>query len=166
MVIQEGRRSNHALKRLLGIALVWGLAVGCYSLQPVVGNPLPLGAEVGLDINDAGRVALGGAVGPEIRLVEGRLVGRDSAEYVVAVSMIHLLRGGEQVWTGERVRIKTEHVSAIREKKFSKGRTAIAAGASLAVLAFIVRQSLVGSLFGDDGKLPPDTFQATRIPRY
>jgi len=151
---------------LIGIALVWGLAMGCYTLQPVAGNPLPLGTEIGLDINDAGRVALGGSMGPEIRQVEGRLVSRDSAEYVVAVSMVHLLRDGEQVWTGERIRIKTEFVSGVREKKLSKGRTAVAVGASLAIVSLIVRQSLAGSLFGDDGKLPPDTFQATRIPRF
>ena len=155
-----------ALKRLVGIALVWGLAVGCYSLQPVVGNPLPLGTQVGIDITDAGRVALGGSMGPEIAQIEGRLVGRDSAEYVLAVSMVHLLRGGEQIWTGERIRIKTEHVSGIKERKLSKGRTIAMAAVSIGVVAFFIRQSLNGSLFGDEGRPPIDTFQSTRIPRY
>jgi hypothetical protein len=154
-----------ALKRLFGIALVWGLAMGCYTLQPVVGNPLPLGTQVGLDITDAGRVALGGSMGPEIAQIEGRLIGRDSNEYVLSVSMVHLLRGGEQIWTGERIRVRTEHVAMVRERKLSKGRTAAMAAVSIGVIAAIVRQSVTGSLFGDDGKLPLDTFQATRIPR-
>lgn len=142
------------------------MAMGCYSLQPVVGNPLPLGTEVGIDITDAGRVALGGSMGPEIAQIEGRLVSRDSAEYVLAVSMVHLLRGGEQVWTGERVRIKSEYVSSVKERKLSKGRTAAMAVASVAVIAAIIRASLVGSVFGEPGKPPLDTFQATRIPRH
>ncbi len=140
--------------------------MGCYTLQPVAGNPLPLGTEVGIDITDAGRVALGGSMGPEIAQIEGRLVSRDSAEYVLAVSMVHLLRGGEQVWTGERVRIKSEYVSSVKERKLSKGRTAAMAAASAAVIAMIIRSSLIGSVFGDDSKPPIDTFQATRIPRY
>lgn len=158
-------RNASAFARLLSIALVWGLAMGCYSLQPVAGNPLPLGAQVGVAITDAGRVALGGTMGPEISLIEGRLVQKDSSEYVVAVSMIHLLRGGNQVWTGERVRIKSEHVVSVKERKLSRGRTAIAVGVSVAVAAWFIRQSIDGSLFGDDGKLPVETLQTTRIPR-
>ena len=155
-----------ALRRLLSIALVWGLSMGCYVLQPVDNNPLPLGMQVGLDINDAGRLALGGSMGPEISLIEGRLVSKENDEYVVAVSAIHMLRGGQQVWTGERVRVNTQHVSGIRERKLSKGRTAAMTAATVGVVAMIVRASIVGSLFGDDGRLPPDTGQTTRIPRF
>lgn len=142
------------------------MTTGCYTLQPVVGNPLPLGTEVGLDVNDAGRVALGGSMGPSISQIEGRLVSNDSAEIVVAVSMVHLLRGGEQIWTGERIRIKREHVTLVRERKLSRGRTAIAVAASVGVLAAIVRQSVVGALAGDDSRPPVDTLMATRIPRF
>ena len=57
--------------------------VGCYTLQPT-GGPVPQpGTVIGLDINDAGRVALGGSMGPEIGQVEGRLVQRDNSEFVV-----------------------------------------------------------------------------------
>jgi hypothetical protein len=148
------------------LAAVWGLSSGCYVLQPVVGNPLPLGTEIGIDVNDAGRLALGGAMGPEIAQIEGRLVDKDSSGYVVAVSMVHLLRGGEQVWNAERVRIKAEHVSGVHERKLSKGRTAVMVAASVGVVALIVRQSIVGSLFGSEGKLPPDSAQTVRIPHF
>lgn len=154
------------MTRLLAIALVWTVGSGCYTLQPVVGNPLPLGTQIGVSITDAGRVALGGSMGPEISLIEGRLVSRDSAGYVLAVSMVHFLRGGEQVWTGERIRIKTEHVGQVSERKLSKGRTAAFTAVGVGILAVIVRQSIVGSLFGDDGVSPVDTLQAIRIPRF
>ena len=104
-------------------------------------------------------------MGPEIKQIEGRLVQKDSAEYAVAVSVVHLLRGGEQVWTGERIRIRSEYVTAIYERKFSRGRTAIVTAATLGLVAFVVNQSLAGSLFGDNAKVPPDSAQTIRYHR-
>jgi len=154
-----------ALRKIACGFVIWGTTIGCYNLQPVVGNPLPLGTQVGLDINDAGRAVLGGSMGPEISLIEGRLVARDSVGYTLSVSQVHLFRGGEQVWSGERVVVKSEYVSSLRERKLSRGRTAAMVAASVGVVALIVRQSIVGSLFGDDGRLPPDSAQTIRIPR-
>ncbi|MCC6242349.1 MAG: hypothetical protein IT353_05885 [Gemmatimonadaceae bacterium] len=150
----------------VAISLSSLLLTGCYVLQPVSGQPLPLGAQVGLSVNDAGRVAIGGSMGPEVSAIEGRLVAKDSTEYVVAVSLVRLLRGGEQVWSGERVRIKTEHVTGVSERKLSRGRTAAMVGVSVGALIAIARSSLLGSLGGDEGRLPPDSGQTTRIPRY
>ena len=127
---------------------------------------MPLGTQIGLDITDAGRLSLGGTMGPEIGRIEGRLLSKDSAEYVLAVSLIHLLRGGEQVWSGERIRIKTEHVAHVSQRTLSKGRTAAMALATLGVVVIIARQSLVGSLFLDSGRPPADTAQTTRIPHF
>ena len=73
--------------------------MGCFTLKPVTGQPLPLGTVVSLSINDAGRAVLSGTMGPEISDIEGRLVQKDSAEYVLAVSLVKLMRGGEQVWS-------------------------------------------------------------------
>src|SRR6187401_2195337 len=66
------------------------LLAGCYTLQPSRGATPQPGKIIGLDINDAGRVALSGSMGPEIGQIEGRLVSRDSAEYVVGVTTLHL----------------------------------------------------------------------------
>ena len=100
-------------RRLILAALSGALLVGCYTLQPT-GGPVPkVGTIIGLELNDAGRAALGGSMGPEIGQVEGRLVEKDSGEFVIAVSALHLLRGGEQVWHGETVHIKSEYVSSI-----------------------------------------------------
>lgn len=142
------------------------LLTGCYVLQPVTGNPLPVGTQVGFTVNDAGRVALGGSMGPEVSAVEGRLVSKDSSEYVVAVSLVRLLRGGEQVWSGERIRLRTEHIIAVSERKLSRGRTAAMVGVSVGALIAIAKSSLLGSIGGDDGRLPPDSGQTMRIPRY
>ena len=64
--------------------------------MPMIGVVPELGREIAMDMNDAGRLAVGTSMGQEIAQVEGRLVSKDSGEYTVAVSMVHLLRGGEQ----------------------------------------------------------------------
>src|SRR5207248_8132884 len=104
-------------------ALAAVLLVGCYTLQPSAGGVVPpAGAEMAFDINDAGRVALGGSMGPAIARIEGRLVGRDSSAYIVAVREITLLNGGDQTWSGERVQLKTEYVTEHYERRLSRGR--------------------------------------------
>ena len=138
----------------------------CYSLRPVANVGVPLGSTVALDITDAGRLALGGSMGPEIGQIEGRLVDRNAAEYVLSVTGVRFLRGGEQVWNGERVSIKSDHVSTVRERYLSRGRTAILAGAAIGAVAFIVTRSITGNGQDIPGKTPGDTLGAIRIPRF
>ena len=139
--------------------------VGCYTLQPT-GGPVPqVGTVIGLDINDAGRVALGGAMGPSIGQIEGRLVQKDSGEYVVAVTAVHLLRGGDQTWRGEAVHIKYEFVSSVYERRFSKSRSALMAAAGVGAIAIIASRSLLGLGDQDPGKMTDTTAQTLRRPR-
>ena len=152
------------LVHLIGVAMVGLLATGCYTLQPVRGGVPPVGSRVAFDVNDAGRVALGGAIGPEVSQIEGRLLSNGSGEYLVAVSNVRLMRGGEQVWTGEQVRINREHVSSAYERRFSRGRTlALSAVFVGGVAAFFLGRELVGG-GSDHPRVPIDTV-ATRIVR-
>lgn len=137
------------------------LLAGCYTLQPVRGPAPEVGTKVAFDVNDAGRVALGGSMGPEIAQVEGQLISQDGSSYLVAVSVVRLLRGGEQIWTGEQVRLKSEQVGTAYERRFSLGRT-ISLGA-LGVggfTAFFVTRSLLGS-GTQDGKASGDTLSTS-----
>jgi hypothetical protein len=138
------------------------LLAGCYSLEPVQGPTPAVGAEIAFDINDAGRVALGGSMGPEIAQIEGRLVEKGSADYLVKVTSVHLLRGGEQTWSGESVRIRSEYVSSVYEKKFSKSRSVVAGAIGVGIAAAIAGRSLLGGGMADPGKSPPDTGHTTR----
>jgi hypothetical protein len=138
---------------------------GCYSLQPVRGTVPQPGNIIGLDITDAGRVALGGAMGPEIARLEGRLMSSDASEFVLGVLGVQLLRGGEQVWHGETVHVKREYVSSIYERRFSKTRTIVAGAVGAGIIAVLASKSLLGVFTPEDGKTPSDTLQATRRPR-
>jgi hypothetical protein len=153
------------LGRITGLALFGSLVAGCYSLQPVRGTP-PVGAQVAFDVNDAGRVALGGQIGPEIGQIEGRLLRRDSGEYALAVSAVRMLRGGEQVWSGETVRLRPEHLGNAYERRFSKGRTVVLGLALVGgVVAFAVTRDLFG--LGSDPEIRPprDTGNVRLIPK-
>lgn len=154
------------MKRLAVAGLLVG-AMGCYTLQPVANQPLPLGSYLSIGINDAGRVALGGSMGPEIASLEGRLVRKDSTEYVLAVSQINLMRGGQQVWAGEHARVRTDYVTSVSERKLSRSRTAVVSAVTLGIVVYVFRQGLNGLLLGDEGKpVPSDTGTTTRIPRF
>jgi len=116
----------------LGVA-----TMACYSLQPSpVAVPAP-GTRVALAINDAGRVALGGSMGPELRQVEGNLQSKDGDDYVVSVAGVELLQGGYQTWAGETVRINASYVSAVYLKKFSAAKTALVLGGAAAAAVLV-----------------------------
>lgn len=151
--------------RRLSTAVGVTLLVGCYTLQPTSAAPTP-GTEIALDINDVGRVALGGPMGPSVRQVEGRLVSKDTNEYVLAVTDVHTLDGGDQVWRGEPVHIKSEYVSATYRRKLSVARSVALGAAGVGVVAAIATTSLAGLGSVDRGDTgPSDTSHTTRIPR-
>ncbi|MEP6621618.1 MAG: hypothetical protein ABJE47_19985 [bacterium] len=141
------------LTRAVGFALLGVMGTGCYTLQPTHGDVPAPGNEIAFDVNDVGRVALGGAMGPEIAQIEGRLVSKEGGDYLVAVTAIHLLRGGEQAWTGEQVRIKPEYVGSSYQRQFSKGRTIVISAVAAAAFVYLATRALVGS--GSEDPAPP-----------
>jgi hypothetical protein len=153
-----GRRSNVAGFLMLGSAVV-----GCYTLQPTTGATPGVGENVAFDVNDAGRVALGGSLGPEISQIEGRVLGHENGEYVLAVSNIKLLKGGDQVWTGEHVRIKSDYVATTYERKFSRPRTIAVSAVGVGLFAYVLSRSIKGG-GGEPDKVPGDSAQSQLIP--
>ncbi len=96
-------------------------------------------------------------MGPEIDQVEGVLLKQDSVEYVLAVKSVHTIRGGDQVWTGEKVRVKASYVNGVMKRKLSKGRTLIAGVIGAGLVVFAVKASLNGSGTFDPKPDHPDT---------
>jgi hypothetical protein len=138
---------------------------GCYTLEPA-GTLVPVvGTGVAFDVNDVGRVALGGSMGPEIAQIEGNLLQRDSAEYVVGVTAVHLLRGGEQRWGGEPVHIKNEYVTSVYQRTFSRGRTIALASVAVGAVVWMARRSLFPGGYPDDsGPIDTGTVITRRVP--
>jgi hypothetical protein len=149
------------IRLMFTVAGIGLLTTSCYSLQPAAAVPVP-GTRVALAINDVGRVALGGSMGPELLRVEGSLQSKDGDDYFVNVSGVELLQGGFQSWAGETVRINSSYVSAVYEKKFSKGKTLLASAVVVAGVALLAGgKSIPGFPTGeDDGR--QDTIAARR----
>ena len=151
--------------RVLGAAVAVWVLQACYTLQPIPDrNSPPLGLIVAVDITDAGRAALGGSMGPEISQIEGRLAGNEGDVFEIAVTAVRLLRGGEQVWKGEKVQVPRAYVSRMYEKRLSKGRTVAASAVTVGVIAYFASKGLLGSIFGDEGTLPSDSAESRRRP--
>ena len=150
---------------MLGFAALAVPLMGCYTLEPIGRIAPEPGTLVTFDITDAGRTALGGSMGPEIIRIDGRVLDKDSTDYVVGVSGVRFFGGGEQAWRGERVRIKPDYVRATYERRFSKTRTVALAAAGVGAAAFLVTRSLLG---GGSVDTPPcdtcGTGDRVRIP--
>src|SRR5947209_19760854 len=141
------RPVRHVLR--YATACMWvfllGFISGCYTFTPVATAPAP-GAEVVLGLNDQGRATLGQSVGPAAESIEGKLQTKNDSAYVISVSSVRYFNGGTNVWSGEPLTVATHFVDLARERRFSPGRTALAAAAAAAAaLSFILTRSLFGS---------------------
>lgn len=145
------------------VALLAGalLVTGCYTLQPIGGAAPAAGRRMAFDVNDAGRLALGGTMGPSIARVEGRLLRQESDAYVVAVTSVDFIAGNTQQWSGETVRLQPGYVGTVYERRLSKGRTVAAAALGAGAIAFIVTRSVTGGGDPSDNRQPSDTGRGT-----
>jgi hypothetical protein len=123
--------------------LLTGIATGCYSTVPAAAVPTP-GQVLVMELNDNGRVALGPSIGASATKVEGMLDSITDSAYVVKVKSVVYMNGSNQRWTDEPLKIQTDLVRELRERKFSPARTALfAAGSVGTVVAFIATRSLL-----------------------
>ena len=142
-------------RRLRPLLLLLALPA-CYAYATPARDPDP-GMRVALDINDAGRVALAGGVGPGAERVEGRLVSRSDSLLRLRVTGVRYREGTTARWNGEELAVRAEHVTSTRERRLSRGRTlafAAAGAAAILVLALTTNFDIFGLPFGGDGDGP------------
>jgi hypothetical protein len=121
-------------------------------MQPLRGVEPQVGTKVAFDVNDAGRVALGGTIGPEIAQVEGQLLEKDGQSFLLAMAVTRMLRGGEQVWSGEQVRVRSDYVMTSYERRFSMSRSIALGLISVGGFgAFLVTRELLANGPGGGG---------------
>jgi len=123
------------------------LLAGCYTMQPLVGSrpePAP-GTRLITELTDAGRVAMTDQMGSEVARFESRLVRQTDSAYVLSVSLVINVWGAQTRWNGEQVTLRTEYVRTMGERRFSAGRTALAAASATAsIMAFVLTRNLLG----------------------
>jgi hypothetical protein len=93
-------------------------------------------------------------MGPGIEQIEGRLLDQDNGSYLVAVSAVRLVRGGEQVWSGEQVRLNRDYIAMVYERRLSVARSAALGAVGVGGLAaFLASLNLFGG--GAEEQPPP-----------
>jgi hypothetical protein len=129
--------------------------------MPVSRTPAT-GTTLVLDLNDRGRVVLGDQIGPSATKVEGEVASASDSVYSLRVSSVSYLNGQSNRWSGEPLAVPTNLVSQVKQRTFSRSRTASLAVAAAAALAVLLKSTnLVGSGSGggDVGRPPPSGSQ-------
>lgn len=140
-------------RRLL-LLLSLFVGAGCYSLQPVGRGVVPeTGARLDVTLNDAGRAALGPAIGAEVDRIDGMLLEQDSLGMTIAVKHIIGLNGSVQVWSDEMVRVQDSHVRVVSLRRFSRIRTAAFGAAGVGSVAIMIASGLNPFGIGGEDKI-------------
>lgn len=143
--IGRARGVRRTLSGLGGLALA--LQIGCYSYAPAQTTPPPAPRQVGVVLNDRGRVLLGDRVGPGTSRIDGKVISQQDSSVVLEIYRVTDLRGNSAAWTGERVTIPREAIEGFRERKVSKFKSILLAGAIALAVVLTLGTSL--DLFGD-----------------
>jgi len=155
------RRGGQWSRRITAGFCAVGMAtqVACHTYLPPQDVVPAAGHEIAVELNDRGRVLVGGQLGESVQVVQGRLIGSTDSTVTLSVNRTVLLRGSSAVWAGEQATIPREGVRGIRLRQFSKGRTvllSIGIAVGLAVIGGVI--SLAGGGIGksDGGSGPPN----------
>jgi hypothetical protein len=118
------------------------LLIGCFSLQPVERLAPKPGAEVAVDLNDAGRSALASTLGPQVSQVHGHLVRHEGTDDVLALTSTEFVHGGEKQWSGDTLRVRSDYASRYYESRVSTKRSLVVGGLVVGALAVMSSQVL------------------------
>ena len=143
------------MSRLLLLAAMMASA-GCYAARPAaVGVAPEIGTRMSFVVNDQGRAALSIVMGEGVERVDGQLLSRDSATYLVAVSEVRRARGGIQVWAGEPVRIADRDIRSLALLQYDRLRTSVAVASGAGAFGIILTRGLTGFVLGSESTSAP-----------
>jgi len=148
------RRRRRAASLLAAVMLA---NTACYTYVPVMSAAPHPGEHVAFDITDMGRVRLNEQLGANVARVEGMVSANEGNDYLLSVTKVAYFNAPAANWTGERVRVSRDVIARVEERRFSKGRTLLLVGGTLAGLAaFVLTRSLIGGgTQGTDRGPPP-----------
>src|ERR1044071_2972602 len=119
-------RSSKILRACV-LSFLTGVSTACYVYTPVASPPAQ-GSQLRLDLNDRGRVGLGGQIGASGSAVEGLLQPGPDSIFTLKVVSVSYLNGQRNQWTGEPLSVSRDFVRDVRARQFSKTRTALTVG--------------------------------------
>ena len=124
--------------------LVTAILAGCHRYEPVTAPRVASGTSVSVSLTDYGTANLGRLLGLGVGTVEGSLVTMSDSSYTLAVQLVRQRNGIETFWRGEQVAIPRVNVAEIRERRFSRSKSVLAAVAILAA-AYGAVEAFIGT---------------------
>lgn len=140
--------------RLIPVASLL-LAAACYRQLPLE-TPLPQpNQRIVAEVTDTGVVTMSNLLGPGAQEVEGIVVAADNTTWDLRMVRVDYRGGTSVLWKQEQVRFPRYALSQATERRFSSGRSWLAAG--LVTSAALLAARFLGVLGGggDEGKPPP-----------
>jgi hypothetical protein len=147
-------RTRGLFSRGVFLMAVAGISTGCYTTAPLAAPPTP-GQVLVMELNDNGRARLGPDIGASATKVEGLLDSRTDSAYVVKVQSVVYMNGSNQKWTNEPLTIQSDLVRELRERKFSKSRTALFAGGTVGLAAALIATRSLFIAGSPENQKPP-----------
>ena len=117
------------------LVLLTTLLGSCHRYEPIAPATVARGTSVAVSLTDYGTANLGRLLGMGVGTIEGTLVSASDSSYTLAVQMVRQRNGVETPWRGEQVTIPRADVAEIRQRRLSRGKSALA---TLAVIAAAV----------------------------
>lgn len=146
MSFRRGRWGQWPRRLTAGLSAA-GLAtqLACHTYQPLQESVPVTGREIAIEINDRGRVMVGGQLGEAVHAVEGKVIEATDSQVTLSVARTVSMRGSTAVWAGEQVSVPREAVRGFRVRQYSRSRTVMLALGSFAGLVLLgVGLTIVG----------------------
>jgi hypothetical protein len=135
---------------ILTAALLATLVAGCHRYEPVTAATVARGSNVAVSLTDYGTANLGRLLGMGVGTIEGSLLAASDSAYTLSVQLVRQRNGVETFWQGEHVAIPRVDVAEIRQRRLSRGKSALA---TVAVIAAAV--GAVEAFIGTGSGSPP-----------
>jgi hypothetical protein len=142
-------------RRAAPLALVSLLLAACYTYATPAAPWPAAGSRIRVDLSEAGSAELAAQVGPRVTALEGDVLRAEQEILEVAVVAVQFANGQENYWSGEPVAIPHRLVRAVRERRFSRARTLLFAGAMVATAAAVGGTTGVLGRGAGGGRPPP-----------
>jgi hypothetical protein len=144
-------RSSVLVRPIVAALVLVAWLSGCHRYEPVTAASVARGSSVAVALTDQGTANLGRLLGMGVGTVEGSLVTVSDTAYTLAVHVVRQRNGIETFWKGEQVAIPRLDVAEIRQRRFSRSKSALATVAVIAAAVGAV-EAFIGT---GSGSAPP-----------
>ena len=126
----------------LQVAVAAVLLAGCYNYSSLGRSRLVPSSYLAVALTESGSDELARYLGPGVVVVRGRYLGATERGLSLAVESVESRQGDISRWAGETVEVPGEFVRGVEQRRASRGKTFLLAGASM--LGFVVAYQAFG----------------------